>query len=482
MAGELDLVARLLAYEGGRALSIATCRLVAIRPDALVLCPLAMAGEDTTIHIVAVGGIGRPPEIYCVPDPRVRDDQYELFAWLATRIEAHFEASRRAGEYPQIWVSSGAVADHLDTLADRLRYNRENAAVKRFGELLSYQTERYPVAGQQALITATGALRMHWATGQQPGEDEHLGALLTWIEPPRNTNILDAVALAERVPMGVKTDPEFDRDILERRVTAYNEARRSGARAQELRQRAGLIQQALEPVVRAIYDNTQRAIRILSERNLPPLPALWNLEERERDEFNSFMASRDAGYHLPLTDKPRPAAFKLTAREDAADNFEAAVLCGDGVGRARARLAGHTVHGQVENPRRTRVSPYRFRYRFDLVSRQRVLRVRRRDELASLADPRLRVTVTNVHREGIVTRISVIITHGQQAVGLPVTGTTLELAKIVPDWDRLIRTRKQLRQRLAATPWTHDGQGTPPVTAPGRRPPRDPLAEVEALR
>ena len=119
MAGELDLVARLLAYEGGQATRIVTHRLVDIRPDALVLCPLAMAGEDTTVHIVAIGRLGCPPEIYCVPDPRVRDDQYDLFAWLGTRIEAHFEASRRAGKYPQIWVSSGAVADHLDTLADR---------------------------------------------------------------------------------------------------------------------------------------------------------------------------------------------------------------------------------------------------------------------------------------------------------------------------------------------------------------------------
>lgn len=481
MAGELDLVARLLAYEGGRAVSIATHRLMAIRPDAFVLCPLAMAGEDTTVHIVAVGGIGRAPEIYCVADPRVRDEQYDLFAWLGTRIERHFETCRRAGEYPQIWVSSGAVADHLDTLADRQRYNRENAAVKRFGELLSYQTERYPVDGQQALITATGALRMHWATGQQPGEDEHLGTLLAWIEPPRNTNILDAVALAERVPMGVKTDPEFDRDVLEPRVAAYNQARRGGARAVELRQRAGLIQQALEPVVRSIYDGTQRAIRILSRMGLPELPALRNLEERERDEFESFMASRDAGYHLPLVDKPRPAAFKLTAREDAADNFEAAVLCGDGVGRARGRLAGHTVYGQVENPRRTRLSSHRFRYRFDLVSRQRVLRVRRRDELASLGDPRLRVTVANVHRAGAVTRMSVIITQGQHAVGLPASGTTLELTKAVADWDRLIRTRKQLRQRLATTPWTHDDQGIPPAV-PRDRPPRDPLAAVEALR
>jgi hypothetical protein len=482
MGGDLDIVARLLAYEAGRAVRISTHGLVAIRPDALVLCPLAMAGEDTTVHIVAVGRVGCKGEIYCVPDPRVRDSQYELFTWLGERVESYFAACRQFREYPQIWVSSRSVADHLDTLADRLRYNHDNPAVMRFGEFLSYQTDRYPVAGQQALVTATGALRMHKATGQQPGEDEHLGALLTWIEPPQGNNILDAVAMAERVPMGVKTDPEFDRDILEPRVRAYNKARRSNAPPAELRQLARLIRGALEPVARRIYDAVQHAILTLTRMKLPPLPALRNLEEREREEFESFMRSRDAGYHIPLRDKPRLAAFKLAAREDAADNFEAAVLSGDGVGRARARLAGHTVCGQVENAQRTRLGPHRFRYQLDLVSRQRVLRVRLRDELVSLRDPRLRVTVVNVSREGPVTRISVMITHGQQAVGLPASGTTLDFAKAVPDWGRLIRTRTQLQQRLAATPWTHDEQAAPPVATRARLPPDDPLAEVEALR
>jgi hypothetical protein len=481
MGGELDLVARLLAYEAGRAVGIATHRMIALQSDALVLCPLAMAGEDTTVHVVALGSINCPPEIYCVPDPRVRDSQYKLFAWLGSRIERYFEVCRRKGRYPQIWVSAGAVADHLDTLAERLRYNRENAAVKRFGELLSYQTERYPVAGQQALITATSALRMHLATGQQPAEDEHLGALLAWIEPPRDTNILDAVALAEKVPMGVKTDPEFDRDILEPRVSDYNGARRVGAGAAELRQRASLIQHALEPVVRAIYNGTQRAIRIVSGLNLPLLAGLQNLDARERDEFEAFMKSRDAGHHLPLRDKPGSAVFKLTAREDASDNLAAAVLCGDGYGRARARLSGRITCGLVENPRRTYLGPRRYRYEFDVVSRQRVLHVRVRDELAGLDDPRLRVTVANIHREGAVTRISLEITHGQRSVGVPLTGTTIELTKVVPEWDRLIRTRGQLVKRLAITPWTHGEQGIPPVTRV-RRPPHDPLAKIEALR
>src|SRR5262249_47952715 len=161
--------------------------------------------------------------------------------------------------------------------------------------------------------------------------------------PPPGVDIRKAVEQAEQIPMGVKTDPEFDREVLEPRVTAYNQARRENASAQELAARAALIRQAMEPGVRRGYDETQRSIPVLAAGKLAPLPALTELERREREEFDSFMASRDAGYGLSLRDRPKLAAFKLTAREDAAQNFEAAVLCGDRVGRARGVLAGHVV-------------------------------------------------------------------------------------------------------------------------------------------
>ena len=113
MVNRIDLLARLLAYEMGQAQPIATHRQVAIRPDGLVLSPIAMAGEDTTIHVVAIGAIGQPGEVLCVPDPRIRDDQYRLFAALGTRVETYFANRRVEESYPQLWVSSAAAASHL---------------------------------------------------------------------------------------------------------------------------------------------------------------------------------------------------------------------------------------------------------------------------------------------------------------------------------------------------------------------------------
>lgn len=484
MASEIDLIPRLLAYETGRAQRQATHLQVSVRRDALVVCPLALAGEDTTIHILACGRYGEPARVLCVPDPRNRDDQYALFERFGAILERYYAACREHGTYPQLWVSSGAAASHLDVLADRLRFNRENSRVKRAGELLAYATERLPVAGQQALMAATAALALHWATGQQPAEDEHLGALLAWIEAAEGTTLertLATVAAAERTPMGVKTDPEFDRDTLMPLVEAYNDARRAGASGALLARRGQAIREALEPVVQRMYDATQRAMRLLLESGLPPLPNLAALERLEAAEFESFMASRDQGFGLQLRDKPKLAAFKLNAREDAAENAEAAVVRGDRLARARAKLSGHVVAGTVTAVQSTKVGR-RTVHRLSLASTQRVLHVRQRDTLCWVEDPRLAFTVEQVRRQEGATELVLAMVSGMNAVGVPQRGAMLELTSGAPDWSRIYRTRKHLAERLRTTPWTHIGGGDVPTSPVRGGAPTDPLAALEPLR
>ncbi len=104
MAVELSMLARLLAYEQRGSQQWSSHRLVAVRPDAQLLSMLAMAGEDTTIHIAACGELRADPSLRSVPDPRVRDQQYQLFGWLGERFENYFHRCRVAGTYPQIWT------------------------------------------------------------------------------------------------------------------------------------------------------------------------------------------------------------------------------------------------------------------------------------------------------------------------------------------------------------------------------------------
>jgi hypothetical protein len=82
MPNLLPLVGRLRAFEAGQAVPIASHLQIAIQPHALIICSLAMAGEDTTVHAVAVGHAGQAPQFRVVADPRVRDDHFALFTWL----------------------------------------------------------------------------------------------------------------------------------------------------------------------------------------------------------------------------------------------------------------------------------------------------------------------------------------------------------------------------------------------------------------
>jgi hypothetical protein len=480
MADFISLVARMRAFEAGRAVRVAAQRQIMLQPHALVLSTIAMAGEDTTVHAVAVGGIGKPAQVYVVPDPRVRDEHYGLFEWLLTVVEPYFLRCRERADFPQVWVSSGAGIAHLDTLADRLRYNQHNADARRLGELLSYATERSPIAGQQALISAAGALRLHFATGQQDGEDEHLGALLTWIRPPPRQAVQSAVELAERQPMGVNTDPEFDTTHLVPRLADYNAARKRGAPAQELRDRGALITAQLSPVVEAIYAAVQRAYAELQQFSGVEAPLLGELRRIEADQFERFMQARDDGQHLPYRDKPKGAAFRIADREQMIELTETGLLRCDSVAQARAYLRGSILRGTVAAVSAERV-PHRTIHRLEIRTSQATLRVRTGDELASLADGRLRYEVTGVSRRGKWSIVALEIISGMRSVGCPPEGAAVELGPLEPDWNKMYRERIQMSARLANPPWTHTDNF--PIAQPrntGR--PRDLVNDVEKLR
>ena len=477
MADVLDLVARLAAFDAQRAVRQATHRQVAVQPHAIVICPLAMAGEDTTVHALAIGGIGLPAEIYVAGDPRDRDEQYDLIGWLGVRIEAYFNSCRMQGDFPQIWVSSGAAAGHLDILADRLRFTRDNPPIKRVGELLTYATERMPVAGQQALMTATGALATMFTTGQHSGDDEHLGVFLTWLSPPPGQSLQLAIAEAESKVMGVKTDPEFDRKDLQPLVKLYNDARdRPPAERQFRRQQ---ITDILTPIAEQIYDGVQLAIRYLNGQPLPDAPVLKELRREEAQAFIYFMSRRDLDKPLPYRDSPRSGAFRIVEREHALQSMMADQPHGDAMAAARARWTGRLISGVVVeagSQREGRKTVHRIVIETDQVN----LHVRPRDQIAWISDPRLKMAVEDVRLAPTGSRLHVRIKAGHQSVGVPVIGTQMEVGAPPAEWGWMLRKRSDMRDRLAVMPWTH-GDAPIPIAVPLAAPPNL-AALVEALR
>lgn len=462
MSELLDLVAKTLSFEKKQAILVASHLKAALQPDALLLCPVVMAGEETALHAIALGCRGQTPEVLSVPDPRDREESTPFLMQVGERIESYFASCRSRGTFPQLVVSSVAEVRCLDALSERCRAQYLPEAVQRLGALLAYPTERYESAGQQTLLTATGLLSAHYAFGQQ--ESEHLGALLHWLVPPTGGDFFQALREIEEVPMGIRTPLALDRE-LEPLLHEYKDLKRSYASPIALSLLRRKVHLLLFPVVELRYRAIEKALSLLEAQHLPYLPPLQSLSQREAEEFASFMLSRDKGFHLPKKDSAKAATFKLSTREEDQESYEAALLYHDPLAQARARLAGIIIDGIVEEPIQDSTSKPTS-YRFVLLSQQTTLHLRKRDELCLLSDPRLSVVVTNVQKAAGVTRIHLQITKGMRAVGLPAPGQELSFGPTPPNFGRIFDLRKQLKNRLSNPSWTHQEEASRPRTPP----------------
>lgn len=456
MADLLHVAARLRALQNGQAVPIVSQRQVVIQAHAKILTLISMAGEDTSVHAAAFGGFGEPAQVFVIADPRRRDDQNALLRQLLPLFEAYYAQCRADATFPQIWVSSAGALSHLDTLADRLRFTDE-PEIRRLGELWTYAGERSPVAGQQALISASGALRLHYATGQQEAEDEHLLTLLTWIDPPRGRDIFAAVAAAEETPMGVKTDPGFDSASLQPAITDFHNAQSDGERAFH----RSRIQHLLEGVIRPIYTATQRAIAALSQPRWRDNPALDELAVQESGEFQRFMRHRDEGRHLPYKDSAKAGAMRIAARERAVDNVEAGMLRHDRAARERGVVKGSVLRCQLVGVHEHHLGPRRYEYDLVLTSHQDGLHLRLGDDLWLFDGPNLSLHVTEIERRGPFTWVTGRVGTGKNAAKRMAAGPTLDFGRGAPNWRRLGSQLVQMEKRMANVPWTHGGDIPP---------------------
>lgn len=476
MSDEIKLVAKMVAWSEGRAVPCATRRSIAVREDAWALSTIALAGHDHTVQAVALGPIGGEPWVRVLVEPRPWAALREMLTWIAGHLVRWFADCARREVHPQLWVPSEGVAAHLDLLADLHRFSTDDT-LRALGRCLAPLTERRPVEGQQSLVVAPNALTQHWTTGQSPEDDRHLGKLLAWIDRAHGVSLADALAAAEQLPAGNKTDPELDREVIHPALEAISEARRKGASGPLPDEEH--VREAVEPLVRATWAETVRAAQVL-EREVVPMPSLDEMEAREREVFAFWCDGNEKAMPMPLRDGAKAAAFRLVTREDALEQLSAARVHEDPVARARAMSEGRVLEGTVRAPavvkegRTTRIT-------FALETTQSLLRVRPGDALCWLDDPRMEVTVLSVTRSGPCATLRVRMTAGMRALPPPREGELRTWGPKPPSWRWLHLQRKQMKARLAVMPWTHV-DGTPPAMPSGRPRPMDLLAAVEGLR
>ncbi|MEU9358096.1 hypothetical protein AB0D35_08265 [Streptomyces sp. NPDC048301] len=397
----ITTLARLEAVESGRAQPLATVRHRHLTGEPLVLVPLTTAGEAGAPLGALVGTDRSAPRLLAVAQPRDRDLRSAFLAELAEAVLPHIEsyadvvepAERNetdpetgkkvkvevelCADAAQLIVPSRAGVEFVRLLGRSMRFRRTAeddpdtpypapARVPLLGRWLTHYGERARVPGSSLLLAATDLLNRHWATGQSSLEDQHLGALLAWLDPRDGLPGAEAALRAELErdaagqllcpPAGPATDPAFDNRLLAPAIERFDRARTALAAAEdgldadtrlgELREAERAIRSLLEEVMRPTWDAVWRGLDLLRE-----LPEGARTEDRWTRDRWSFTAHRDrvrAGEPpQPRRDDAVTAAQKLASRETAQAQLDAQEALDDPLVLAGRRLAGEAFVGEV---------------------------------------------------------------------------------------------------------------------------------------
>ncbi|MFJ3199273.1 hypothetical protein [Streptomyces sp. NPDC086989] len=386
----LNTLARLQAVRTGRAEALATVRHRHLSERPLVLVPLTTAGEAGAPLGVLVGTDPAEPRLLVVPQPRDRDLRWRFLADLAETVLPYVDAYADDVEYvertetdpetgakskvaaelcldaPQLIVPSRAGIEYVRLLGRSMRFRRtaeedpENpypvpTRVPLLGRWFTHLGERSRVPGASMLLAATELLSRHWATGQSSLEDQHLGALLSWIAPPEGETGAAAALRAELgrdrdgqllvPPAGPATDPAFDNKLLAPAMARYDAARTDGDPRAVARAEAAvreLVAEQMRPTWRAVWQSLE-LLRALEPGE--------RAEERWTRDRWSYTGHRDrvrAGEPpQPRRDDAVTAAQKLATRETEQVRLDAQEALDDPLVMAGRRLAGEAFAGEV---------------------------------------------------------------------------------------------------------------------------------------
>ncbi|MGW1891587.1 hypothetical protein ACWCP6_15215 [Streptomyces sp. NPDC002004] len=394
-------LARLEAVSTGRAQRSATVRHRHLHPRPLVLVPLTTAGEVGAPLGALVGTDRDAPRLLVVPQPRDRDQRFAFLARLADEVLPYVDAFAQdvepaersetdpgtgkrvkvevelCADAPQIVVPSRAGLDFVRLLGRSTRFRRTAEQdpdaphpapprVPLLGRWLTHFGERARVPGSSLLVSTTDLLARHWVTGQSSLEDQHLGALLAWIDPPEGGNGADAALWAESArdvegqllcpPAGPATDPAFDNRLLAPAIERYDRARSALAAAED-----GL---AADDRLADVTAAEQRIRELVAGRTRPTWDAVWrgidllralpvgaHVADRWTRDRWSFTGHRD---RVASGEPPQPrhddavtAANKLATREREQARLDAQEALDDPLVMAGRRLSGEAFAGEV---------------------------------------------------------------------------------------------------------------------------------------
>jgi hypothetical protein len=377
----LAALARVEAFEVGHAMPLATVRHVHLSAEPLVLVPLLLAGEAAAPLAALVGTERAAPRLLLVAQPRDRDQRFAFLTELAHVVVDYVEARRgevelveatrnreeweRYLDAPQVILpnSGGIEALRLFGRSARFRSTQGpypvDALVPLLGRYLTWFAEdRAPTAGSSVCLALTEVLTAHWATGQSALEDQHLAALLAWIDPDCIAHDgaassggawtgAQAALLAEDPlrypPAGPVTDPDFDGKVLSHLILAQQDAE-PGSNAEHAAGealRAALLSQ-LEPTWELMWRGID-LLRSLAEAGHDA--HRWMVD---RGRFTDFAVKLDEGAPpQPRRDGAVAAARRLADLEGAQEAYDKQRALDDPLVLAQYRVTGEAFAGTI---------------------------------------------------------------------------------------------------------------------------------------
>lgn len=386
----ITTLGRMRAVRDGRAQPAATVRHRHLSPRPLVLVPMTTAGEAGAPLAALVGTDRHAPRLLVVEQPRDRDLRFAFLAELAEemlpyldgyaddtlweeRRETDPESGRRipvqvelCADAPQVLVPSAGGVELVRLLGRSMRFRRTAEQepdaphpapprVPLLGRWLTHLGERARVPGSSMLLAMTDLLGRHWATGQSHLEDQHLGALLAWIDPPGDGAGAEAALRAETArdgagqllcpPAGPATDPAFDNRLLAPAIARYDAAR-AQCDPVARREATGCLRELLLGQLLPTWQAVWRGVDLL--RGLPEAAHVADRWKRDRWSYTGHRDQVRAGEPpQPKQDDAVTAARKLASRETAQALLDAQQALDDPLVMADRRLAGAAFVGVV---------------------------------------------------------------------------------------------------------------------------------------
>jgi hypothetical protein len=413
------LVGRLWSRRLGRALPIrSTYSVASDRPKTFGIAFIRVAGEER-VQAIAYGLIGTRPSVITICNPLARG-AHELEPF-ARALDEYLAVSYSRKQLPRVWLAHPAALTVLDLLGYRYQSNRHaSEELRTMGRQCRALCEEATFPGQQVLAVASTLLMDHIITGQSAVEDQHLGALLAWVNPSQGHDPATESQSRSLVPAAALLDQTRDKQVERLRRLARK------CQSSELESTNSQIRMFLEEGVAQEWSLLEEARAAFWQLGLAPAPSRYTsrLVEESRERLHYLLS---VGTNPPS--RPHSLALRLDTYEYTAARVEERDACCDALVRERMRKAGRVIAVRVESVEQP--TPGRNPCRLILTTDQAVLRVRPGTWLKSVDDRIQGRIVALAEGVGSKRRIVLRLLKGVRK-GRPRVGQQFDLIDTVP--------------------------------------------------